>query len=148
MVRKLPRRPGDVFVDGGANIGYYTLMSAELVGPQGKVFAFEPEPRNYSQLKANIVTKLDLNDGRIIAHQLALGDQKVQGAATIYLERDNLGAHSLHPGNPFSEINSEASVPRGPPRDDAVLPANQHIDVIKLDTPKERNQISSPALQD
>jgi FkbM family methyltransferase len=34
--------PGDVFVDGGANVGLFTLVAADRVGPQGKVIAFEP----------------------------------------------------------------------------------------------------------
>lgn len=37
-------RPGDVFVDVGASFGYYTTLGASLVGPTGKVFAFEPSP--------------------------------------------------------------------------------------------------------
>ena len=34
--------PGDVFIDGGANIGLFTLVAADRVGAQGKVIAFEP----------------------------------------------------------------------------------------------------------
>ena len=37
-------RPGDVFVDVGANIGYFTILAASAVGAQGMVFAFEPDP--------------------------------------------------------------------------------------------------------
>lgn len=35
---------GDVFVDIGASFGHYTTLAAALVGPCGKVFAFEPSP--------------------------------------------------------------------------------------------------------
>jgi len=34
--------PGDVFVDGGANVGLFTLVAADRVGAKGKVIAFEP----------------------------------------------------------------------------------------------------------
>ncbi len=44
-----------IVIDLGAHIGYYTLMMAKLVGPNGKVFAFEPEPRNLELLRKNIV---------------------------------------------------------------------------------------------
>ncbi len=38
-------RPGMVCWDVGAHVGFYTLLFAELVGPLGRVFAFEPLPR-------------------------------------------------------------------------------------------------------
>lgn len=41
-------------VDIGASTGYYTLLAAKLVGEKGKVFAFEPEPENYTALLKNI----------------------------------------------------------------------------------------------
>ncbi|WP_428326234.1 FkbM family methyltransferase [Nitrosopumilus sp.] len=47
-------KPGDVVLDVGANIGYYTLLFAKLVGPQGHVFAFEPEPKNFELLTKNV----------------------------------------------------------------------------------------------
>lgn len=47
-------REGMTVFDVGAHVGYYTLMAAQKVGPRGHVFAFEPEPENYSILKKNI----------------------------------------------------------------------------------------------
>lgn len=47
-------KKGDVVIDVGANIGYYTLIAAELVGKNGKVFAFEPNTRNCALLKKNV----------------------------------------------------------------------------------------------
>lgn len=46
--------PGMVVVDVGANIGYYTLVAARIVGTYGRVFAFEPDPRNFDALAANV----------------------------------------------------------------------------------------------
>jgi FkbM family methyltransferase len=37
---------GDVFYDVGANIGFFSLIAARRVGPQGRVYAFEPVPDN------------------------------------------------------------------------------------------------------
>lgn len=34
--------PGDTLIDGGANIGYFSLLAAKYVGEQGNVHAFEP----------------------------------------------------------------------------------------------------------
>jgi len=47
-------RAGMVCWDVGAHVGFYTLLFAELVGPQGKVFAFEPLPRNVDLLRRHV----------------------------------------------------------------------------------------------
>lgn len=47
-------REGDVAVDGGANIGFFTVLMAKLVGPTGKVLAFEPGTNNLEKLRENI----------------------------------------------------------------------------------------------
>ena len=44
---------GDVVVDMGACIGYYTTLMSRLVGPSGIVYAFEPDPDNFSTLQKN-----------------------------------------------------------------------------------------------
>lgn len=49
LVRAL-LRPGDVFVDGGANCGLYSCLAAGVVGP-GRVYSFEPDPRVLPQLQ-------------------------------------------------------------------------------------------------
>jgi FkbM family methyltransferase len=47
-------RQGDVFVDVGANVGFHTVLAAQLVGPTGKVFALEPAPWALELLRANL----------------------------------------------------------------------------------------------
>jgi FkbM family methyltransferase len=49
-IRKI-LRPGDTFVDVGANIGMHTLLAAELVGDTGKVLAFEPGENALPELR-------------------------------------------------------------------------------------------------
>jgi FkbM family methyltransferase len=46
-------KPGDVFVDVGAHVGYYAAYAGRLVGRTGSVFAFEPFPSNYKLLSRN-----------------------------------------------------------------------------------------------
>lgn len=46
---------GQVFFDIGANVGYYTILGARIVGSQGKVFAFEPVIRNLAYLYQHTV---------------------------------------------------------------------------------------------
>lgn len=47
-------QPGWTAIDVGANIGYFTLLMAKRVGPQGKVIAFEPLAENFNILQENI----------------------------------------------------------------------------------------------
>jgi FkbM family methyltransferase len=47
-------KPGSVAYDLGANYGMHTLLMARLVGPQGVVVAFEPEPAVFASLSGNI----------------------------------------------------------------------------------------------
>jgi FkbM family methyltransferase len=47
-------RPGMVCWDVGAHVGFCTLLFAELVGPLGRVFAFEPLPRNVDLLRRHV----------------------------------------------------------------------------------------------
>lgn len=47
-------RPGDVVYDIGANVGFFTLLAARLVGPTGQVVAFEPDPEVAHRLRENV----------------------------------------------------------------------------------------------
>ncbi|MEX2582353.1 MAG: FkbM family methyltransferase [Gemmatimonadota bacterium] len=46
--------PGSHVLDVGAHVGYYTLLSARLAGPEGRVCAFEPDPRNCAHLRRHL----------------------------------------------------------------------------------------------
>ncbi len=48
-------RPGQVFVDVGANIGYFTLLGASLVGPEGRCVGIEAHPRLAELLQRNVI---------------------------------------------------------------------------------------------
>jgi len=90
LFRKLVTR-GMTVVDIGANVGYYTLLAARLVGDKGKVFAFEPEPENYALLVRNI----ELNGYRnVIPVRKAISSQT--GKADLFLNRET-GAHGFLP---------------------------------------------------
>lgn len=47
-------RPGSVFYDIGANVGFFSVLGAQLVGAAGKVYSFEPVPENASAIRHNL----------------------------------------------------------------------------------------------
>jgi FkbM family methyltransferase len=88
-------RPGDIFLDVGANIGLFTLIAARSVGGTGRVHAFEPASRTYERLADNV----QLNQlANVTCHRLALSDSS--GAAMMTIATDGHDAwNSL--GKPY-----------------------------------------------
>ncbi len=83
--------PGDVFLDVGANLGWYSLLVDRLSGGTCRTFAFEPDARNFSLLERNLA----MNDVRsVVPVAMAVGERK----ATLELHRyrkSNAGRHSM-----------------------------------------------------
>ena len=84
---------GDIVIDIGANIGYYTLLFARLVGNTGKVYSFEPDPRNCLLLEKNI----QINDyNNIVLEKKAISDKTEK--SILYVTDYNAGS-TMHKGN-------------------------------------------------
>jgi FkbM family methyltransferase len=83
-------RPGDTVFDVGANAGEYVFELSRLVGPTGKVFAFEPVAYNFSMLMATI-NKARLQN--VEPMNLALSDRT--GSRTMVIPDSSTGHHSL-----------------------------------------------------
>ncbi|WP_101760456.1 FkbM family methyltransferase [Oceanicoccus sp. KOV_DT_Chl] len=82
---------GDCFIDVGANLGYYTVLAANKVGPQGYVGAFEPEPNNFRLLLKNISANgVDFVD----AVNAGLADK--HSAGQLFLNKTNFGDHQIY----------------------------------------------------
>jgi len=64
--------PGQLVFDVGSNIGYYTMLLADLVGPTGAVHAFEPTAWAYQRSLRNLLMNPRLLDVPVAAHQLGL----------------------------------------------------------------------------
>jgi FkbM family methyltransferase len=88
LIRAL--RPGDTFVDIGAHVGFFSLLSASLVGSEGHVFCFEPEPLNFAELVEHARQNSFPN---IHAFNLPVCAQT--GDVTFYWNADNDGGHAL-----------------------------------------------------
>lgn len=89
---------GDVILDVGANVGWYSLLFDRIAGSRRvDIFAFEPEPTNFALLDENI----SRNGARhVTSVRCAVAD--VAGVRTLHLfDKSNRGRHSLlaiHPG--------------------------------------------------
>lgn len=64
--------PGDTVLDVGANFGLHSLIAGSVVGPQGRVYAFEPAPVNLRLLKRNI--RLNALDDRVEVEPAAISN--------------------------------------------------------------------------
>jgi FkbM family methyltransferase len=78
-------KQGDVCVDAGANVGYFSLLFAQRVGPSGKVIAIEPAPDNVRRLRAN----LELNEATDIVDVVEAACTPEKGDIDLYLHAHN-----------------------------------------------------------
>lgn len=95
---------GDCAVDGGANVGFLTILMSKLVGPTGHVYAFEPGGNNLPKLAANIALNKVENVSVI---DKPLSDRS--GAVVTLHEHDHPGYNSLWP-DLSKEVTAKRSV--------------------------------------
>jgi FkbM family methyltransferase len=88
MLRQI--KNGDVVVDVGANIGYYTLLMAKKVGKSGKVYAIEPEKNNFEILKKNVEENGFKNVVMVNA-----GAGEIDETRELEVSEENLGDHRI-----------------------------------------------------
>jgi FkbM family methyltransferase len=116
--------PGMRVVDVGANVGFYTLMAAEAVGPTGRVYAFECDPDNARFLSHNVALN-GFSDTVSTIPKAAARDSGVRQffADTHYSLRSSL---VLQPrGARVIEVESTAV--------DEVVDSEEGIDIAKVD---------------
>lgn len=117
-------RPGDTFLDLGANIGYFTMLAASLVGPSGRVIAFEPRHDNVALL-------------RLSARENGFGCVEVHPLAAA--EREQAFKYYPHPDNSLSHVVEEARLGSGTSHAvravalDEALAGLPRLDVVKMD---------------
>lgn len=120
-------RPGDVFVDVGANIGMHTIAAARAVGPTGRVIAFEPFAETARMLQASLW--LNGLSGIVDVHVAAVSSS--DGTHALHLGRTS-GHHSLYDLDPSDNAAlSQVDVPLV--RLDGILGPEERIDLIKID---------------
>lgn len=117
---------GAVVVDAGANLGYFSLLSALHQRAPVSVFAFEPAADNFALLCANL--EYSGCGDKVLPVHAALGD--CPGTAVLYRSGDNLGDHQLSAGDGDRE-EEKVSILRG---DDFLRGRTARIDLLKVDT--------------
>lgn len=122
-------KKGDYAFDIGANMGYMSQILSRAVGPNGKVFSFEPDPLNFVKLKKHNAMN---NSNNVYPFQIALS--KETGSLTLYhCIVDNSSSHSTIfydarvsdtdtitvPAQTFDSFVQEQNIPK--------------VDIIKID---------------
>ncbi|MEM0118113.1 MAG: FkbM family methyltransferase [Conexivisphaerales archaeon] len=111
-----------VFVDVGANSGFYSLLASKIMGEAAKIYSFEPWPNSYARLLNNV----RLNGFRnIFTYRTALGDREESRVMYSYPLSDGQNSLVKIPNARAHEIVQVKRL-------DDVLP-DAKVDVIKID---------------
>ena len=121
VIKKIIKK-GDVVIDGGASLGYFTLRFADIVGKNGKVYAFEPNDNNIPILLDSITTN-KFND-RVSIIPSALTDTNGEGQLFV---APGAGSSVMYDEGRFSKIQKVKTQTI-----DSHF-ANKRVDFIKLD---------------
>lgn len=122
-------RPGDVFVDVGANLGIHTLAAASALQGQGKIIAFEPFDKTCQLLEQTV--RINGHTPITTIYQAAVSDSS--GRQSLYLGKSS-GHHSLYAlASDDATGTATATVEVNTMRlDDAIQPG-QAVNLIKID---------------
>jgi FkbM family methyltransferase len=105
-------KPGDVVVDIGAHVGYYTLLTSRLVGDAGRVVAVEPNPPTIARLERNLALNRSRN---VVVQKVACTDAETTlkfyqaplentGESSMSKDSARQGTEIIVPGVPLDKI--------------------------------------------
>ena len=116
-------KKGMTVLDIGANIGFFTMLFAKLVGKEGKVFAFEPDPNNFRLLKKNIETNKYTN---VVCVNKAVSNKTAPG--TLFISEEHHGDHRI-----FDPNDKRTSIDIQTISIDDFIKEDTTVDFIKID---------------
>ncbi|MGK6310106.1 FkbM family methyltransferase [Variovorax sp. DT-64] len=119
-------RPGQTFIDVGANVGMHTLAAASVMNGRGRIVAFEPHPVTHALLRKSLL----INGFAALAetHQAAASNRT--GRMPLHLGATS-GHHSLYPLEGEAPTAATVEVPLV--RLDDMIEGNTPVDLIKID---------------
>ncbi len=106
LLRRL-LRPGDVFLDVGANIGMLSLLAARCVGPQGRVHAVEPNPQVAARLRASLERNAIEN---VELHECGLSDRVEELALRVWAHHTGQGTFAQRTNSGLAPLTAEHRV--------------------------------------
>jgi FkbM family methyltransferase len=125
---------GDVVLDIGANVGYFTRLMSTLVGEGGRVHAFEPSPSALRLLREN-VRRLE----NVQLHELAVSDTRGTSSFSIQEHGDTSSLGDDPGSNKVIRVQTDTL--------DNILGAAGRIDLIKIDVEGYEYEVLRGALQ-
>jgi FkbM family methyltransferase len=133
MLRVL--RPGDVAIDVGANAGFFTVLMSKLVGPEGRVLAFEPGRNTLPALKRSLALNTPFTDNVGVIEKPLWNCVEVR---TFYHSADGSGGNALWDPGLWGENSRTRECPDSFEVEttalDKVYGLNQPVRLIKIDT--------------
>lgn len=119
-------RLGDTFLDIGAHVGYFSLLASSLVGPEGKVYSFEPCTANHKVLLKN----LSINGSKnAMVEQAVVLDH--DGVCKLRLSKVNTGDHQAY--DDPREPNRQSEEVKAVSLDSYFGPDGIKVDFVKMD---------------
>lgn len=142
-------QPGDSVIDVGANLGYFTVLAATLVGEAGRVLAFEPDPDNLADIDRNLqASGLAERVSLVAAPAMDFAEE-----VAFFINADNSGGNALwnpadFPGNVKTQADPRQLSLRGTTIDAELRTRSlPHLKVIKIDTEGAEERVLLGALQ-
>jgi FkbM family methyltransferase len=120
-------RPGMTMIDGGANVGQFTILAADAVSPGGAVHSFEPVPTTFGKLQRNVEINAFSN---VHTNNAALWREPTTLRLGLAADKaDNAGAFGIDMVDAVAEVETRATSL------DGYAEAHEipHVDFIKLD---------------
>lgn len=128
-------RKGEVFIDIGAHVGYFTMIAAAMVGDTGKIISVEPIEDNFRMLTRNI----EVNNLKNV-HAVRSVISGTDGDIEFHHNLDNDGGHalwkpSLHPSNERTRNAPKAEVLPSMTMSSLLTKFEcEHVRAMKIDT--------------
>jgi len=129
-------KPGDICIDAGANVGYYSILMSALSGNSGRTLAVEPNPRMCQLLRSTS----NIHNTYFDVAEVALSDK--EGRITLHVPEGKYGGASLLKGTGRFWLKSSKAKVKMVTLDELAKRMNlPRVDVIKIDVEGHEPQV-------